>query len=83
MNSTIAFIELENRVVTATYRNLMNGAKVVLVDMATGSRLPDPIVTIASPVPGLAASSKASLTGAPRVTKQPGRQAQIAGQQGV
>jgi hypothetical protein len=51
MNSTITFIELENRVVTATYRNLMNGAKVVLVDTATGNRLPDPIVTIASPVP--------------------------------
>ena len=51
MNSTIKFIELENRVITATYRNLMNKAKVVLVDKVTGNQLPDPIVTIASPVP--------------------------------
>jgi hypothetical protein len=51
MNSTIKFIELENRVITATYRNLMNKAKVVLVDKATGNQLPDPVVTIASPVP--------------------------------
>ena len=51
MNSTINFIELENRVITATYRNLMNKAKVVLVDKTTGNQLPDPVVTIASPVP--------------------------------
>jgi hypothetical protein len=51
MNSTINFIELENRVITATYRNLMNKAKVVLVDKMTGNQLPDPVVTIASPVP--------------------------------
>ena len=51
MNSSIKFIELENRVITATYRNLMNKAKVVLVDKVTGNQLPDPIVTIASPVP--------------------------------
>ena len=51
MNSSIKFIELENRVITATYRNLMNKAKVVLVDKATGNQLTDPVVTIASPVP--------------------------------
>ena len=51
MNSTIKFVELENRVISATYRNLMIKAKVVLVHKATGEQLPDPVVTIASPVP--------------------------------
>jgi hypothetical protein len=51
MNSMIKFVELENRVISATYRNLMIKAKVVLVDKATGTQLPDPVVTIASPVP--------------------------------
>ena len=32
MNPVICFVELENRVVSAIYRNLMIGAKVVLVD---------------------------------------------------
>ncbi|MDO9059122.1 MAG: hypothetical protein Q7U92_08905, partial [Bradyrhizobium sp.] len=41
----------ENRIVTATYRNLMIGAKVVLVDKASDQQLPDPVTTIASPVP--------------------------------
>ncbi len=47
----IKFVDLENRVITAAYRNLMIKAKVVLVDKATGQQLPDPVVTIASPVP--------------------------------
>lgn len=47
----INFVELENRVVSATYRNLMVKAKVVLVDMASGQQLPDPVTTIASPAP--------------------------------
>ena len=47
----INFAELENRVVSATYRNLMVKAKVVLVDMASGQQLPDPVTTIASPAP--------------------------------
>jgi len=51
MNSAINFVELENRVISATYRNLMLRAKVVLVDRSSGQQLPDPVVTIASPAP--------------------------------
>jgi hypothetical protein len=51
MISIINFVELENRVITATYRNLMIRAKVVLVDKASGEQLADPVVTIASPAP--------------------------------
>jgi hypothetical protein len=51
MNRAINFVELENRVISATYRNLMVKAKVVLVDKTSGERLPDPVITIASPVP--------------------------------
>ena len=51
MNSIISFVELENRVISATYRNLMIKAKVVLVDKASGEVLPEPVTTIASPAP--------------------------------
>jgi hypothetical protein len=51
MHSIINFVELENRVISATYRNLMIKAKVVLVDKASGERLPDPVTTISSPLP--------------------------------
>jgi hypothetical protein len=51
MNSVINFVELENRVISAIYRNLMIGAKVVLVDKTSGKPMTDPITTIASPVP--------------------------------
>jgi hypothetical protein len=51
MNSVINFVELENRVVSATYRNLMVKARVVLVDKASGEALPEPVTTIASPAP--------------------------------
>jgi hypothetical protein len=51
MNSAINFVELENRVISATYRNLMIRAKVVLVDRSSGQQLSDPVVTIASPAP--------------------------------
>jgi hypothetical protein len=51
MNPIINFVELENRVISATYRNLMVKAKVVLVDRTSGQQLPDPVTTIASPVP--------------------------------
>jgi hypothetical protein len=51
MNSAINFIELENRIISATYRNLMIKAKVVLVDRASGEQLADPVTTIASPAP--------------------------------
>jgi hypothetical protein len=51
MKSAINFVELENRVISATYRNLMIKAKVVIVDMSNGQHLPDPVITIASPAP--------------------------------
>jgi hypothetical protein len=51
MISIINFVELENRVIAATYRNLMIKAKVVLVDKASGEQLADPVTTIASPAP--------------------------------
>ena len=51
MNSTINFVELENRVISATYRNLMIKARVVLVDKASGEDLADPVTTISSPMP--------------------------------
>ena len=51
MNSVINFVEFENRVVSATYRNLMVKAKVVLVDSTSGADLPAPVTTIASPLP--------------------------------
>jgi hypothetical protein len=51
MNPVINFVELENRVISATFRNLMIGAKVVLVDKASGEQLPEPVTRITSPVP--------------------------------
>jgi hypothetical protein len=51
MNSMLNFVELENRVISATYRNLMVRAKVVLVDKASGEQLSDPVTIIASPAP--------------------------------
>jgi hypothetical protein len=51
MNSVVNFVELENRVISATYRNLMVRAKVVLVDKASGRQLSDPVTTITSPLP--------------------------------
>ena len=51
MHSIINFVELENRVISATYRNLMVKAKVVLVERASGEQLPDPVTTISSPLP--------------------------------
>jgi hypothetical protein len=51
MNSIINFVELENRVISATYRNLMVRAKVMLIDKASGEPLPEPVTTITSPLP--------------------------------
>ena len=51
MNSVLNYVEIENRIVTATYRNLMIGAKVILVDKVSDQPLPDPVTTIASPAP--------------------------------
>jgi hypothetical protein len=64
MNSAIHFVELENRVISATYRNLMIGAKVQLVDIGSGQPLPEPVTKITSPVPSgsLRISLPASVT---------------------
>ena len=51
MNPVINFVELDNRVVTAIYRNLMIRAKVVLVDKTSDRQLPDPVTTVTSPAP--------------------------------
>lgn len=51
MNPVLNFVELENRVVSAIYRNLMIGAKVVLVEKTSDRQLADPVTTIASPAP--------------------------------
>lgn len=51
MKPVINFVEYENRVISARYRNLMVKAKVVLVDKTSGDQLPDPVATISSPVP--------------------------------
>lgn len=51
MISVINFVELDNRVIRATYRNLMVRAKVLLVDKASGDPLADPVITITSPLP--------------------------------
>jgi hypothetical protein len=51
MNPVIHFSELENRVISATYRNLMIGAKVQLVDKSNGEPVPEPVTKITSPMP--------------------------------
>ncbi|TPQ32469.1 hypothetical protein C2U70_21640 [Bradyrhizobium guangdongense] len=51
MKPVISFVEIENRVISATYRRLMVRAKVVLVEKASGRQLVEPVATIASPVP--------------------------------
>ena len=51
MNPTINFVELENRVISATYRHLMVRAKVVLVSKGSEQPLAYPVTTIASPAP--------------------------------
>jgi hypothetical protein len=38
MNSVINFVEFENRVILATYRNLMIGAAVALIDKTSGEQ---------------------------------------------
>ncbi len=51
MNSVITFIEVENRHISAKYRNLMIGATVVLVDNTSGEQLPETMIRVASPAP--------------------------------
>jgi hypothetical protein len=51
MTPVVNFVELENRVISATYRNLMIGAKVQLVDKTSGKALPELVINITSPMP--------------------------------
>jgi hypothetical protein len=51
MKPIVRFVEIENRVISATYRRLMVGAKVLLVEKVSGRPLPETVTTIASPVP--------------------------------
>ena len=51
MKSSINFVELENRIISATYRNLMVRAKVVLVAKESGTALTEPVTTITSTMP--------------------------------
>jgi hypothetical protein len=51
MKSLISSIEIENRVIVAKYQRLMVGAKVVLVEKASGRQLPETLTRVASPVP--------------------------------
>jgi hypothetical protein len=51
MNSAIRFVELENGVISATYRNQVIRATVLLVEKASGEPLAAPVTTITSPLP--------------------------------
>jgi hypothetical protein len=51
MKPLISSIEIENRVIVAKYQRLMVGAKVVLVEKASGRQLPETVTRVASPVP--------------------------------
>ena len=51
MDSVITFVEFDNQVIQATYRKLMIGATVVLVDMASGQELPEPVTRVTSRLP--------------------------------
>jgi len=51
MKPHISSIEIENRVVVAKYQRLMVGAKVVLVEKASGRQVPETVTRVASPVP--------------------------------
>lgn len=51
MNSAVNFVELENRVISATYRNLMVRAKVLVVEKTSGAPLAEPVTTITSTLP--------------------------------
>jgi hypothetical protein len=51
MKPLISSIEIENRVIVAKYQRLMTGAKVVLVEKASGRQLPETVTRVASPIP--------------------------------
>ena len=51
MKPVISSIEIDNRVIVAKYQRLMVGAKVVLVEKASGRQLSETVTRVASPVP--------------------------------
>ncbi|MYV83708.1 hypothetical protein GTH44_17820 [Bradyrhizobium japonicum] len=51
MKPLISSIEIENRVIVVKYQRLMVGAKVVLIEKASGRQLPETVTRVASPVP--------------------------------
>ncbi|WP_128924722.1 hypothetical protein [Bradyrhizobium guangxiense] len=51
MKPVISSIEVENRIVVAKYQRLMVGAKVVLVEKASGRQLSETCTRVSSPVP--------------------------------
>ena len=51
MKPVISSIEIENRIIVAKYQRLMVGAKVMLVEKASGRQLPETTTRVASPVP--------------------------------
>jgi hypothetical protein len=51
MKPFIDLVDRENRAISAIYRCLMVGAKVVLVDRNGEEPLPDPVAVITSPFP--------------------------------
>lgn len=51
MKPVISSIEIENRVIVAKYQRLAIGAKVVLVEKASGRQLSETVTRVASPVP--------------------------------
>ncbi|SFJ41962.1 hypothetical protein [Bradyrhizobium sp. cf659] len=51
MKPVISSIEIDNRVIVAKYQRLMVGAKVVLVEKASGRQLAETVTRVASPVP--------------------------------
>jgi hypothetical protein len=48
MDPVINFVSIANRTVSAEYRNLMIGGKVVLVNTTSGQQLPAPVTPIGS-----------------------------------
>ena len=51
VSPTIKFNTIRGRELSATYRNLPSGSKIVLVDKVTGVALRDPVVTVRARFP--------------------------------
>jgi hypothetical protein len=51
VSPTIEFNTIRGRELSATYRNLPSGSKIVLVDKVTGVALRDPVVTVRARFP--------------------------------